>query len=177
MKLLLHLMGLNVNLGKGPRDLLASGLPRGAPHMIAGLASYPRARWACLVALADRRGSVASYLAALLPSPSPSVSTFLASPHWFSSVTGTVVLAGHRVAMDTASVGHYCIWWPFHHQPPAYQSMSFIISTVLRKWKGDPQGKLLGSPAYTTPYYGNTHCKSSNGANKHSFTRGSWQKR
>ena len=63
------------------------------------------------------------------PPPSPSVSMFLASLHWFSSVTGAVGLGGQRVAMDTASVGHYCIWWPFHHHaptPPAHQSMSFI---------------------------------------------------
>ena len=86
--------------------------------MPAGLAHYPHARWACFAALADRCGSVTSLLAALVPSPSPSVSMSLASLHWFSSVTGAVVLGGHRVAMDTASVGHYCIWRPFHHHPP-----------------------------------------------------------
>ena len=41
------------------------------------------------------------------PTPSPSVSMFLASLHWFCSVTGAVVLGGHRVATATASVGHY----------------------------------------------------------------------
>ena len=66
------------------------------------------------------------------PPPSPTLSMFFASLHWFSSVTGAVVLGGHRVALDTASVGHYCIWWPFHHHantppppPPANQWMSF----------------------------------------------------
>ena len=82
--------------------------------------SYPHAHWACFAALADHRGSVASYCSWLLcsPPPSPLVSMFLASLHWFSSVTVAVVLGSHRVAMDTASVGHYCIWWPFQHHAP-----------------------------------------------------------
>ena len=40
-----------------------------------------------------------------------------------------LVLGGHRVAMDTATLGWYSIWWPFHHQAPtphAHQSMSLI---------------------------------------------------
>ena len=63
------------------------------------------------------------------PPPSPSVSMFLASLHWFSSVTGAVVLGGHRVAMDTSSVGHYCIRWPFYHQEP---NPRLISQSVLR---------------------------------------------
>ena len=39
--------------------------------MPARLASYPRAHWACFSALADRRGSVAISLAALLCRPPP----------------------------------------------------------------------------------------------------------
>ena len=61
-------------------------------------------------------------LAALPPAPSPLVSLFLASLHWCSSVTGAVVLGSHRVAMDTATVGRYCIWWPFHHHKPTPSS-------------------------------------------------------
>ena len=58
------------------------------------------------------------------PLPSPLVSMFLASLHWFSSGTGAVVLGGHRVAMDTPSVGYYCIWWPSHHQAPTPRLIS-----------------------------------------------------
>ena len=58
------------------------------------------------------------------PSPCPSVRMFLASLHWFSSVMGAVVLSGRRVTKDTASVGHYCIWWPFHHHAPTPRLIS-----------------------------------------------------
>ena len=87
--------------------------------MPAGLDSYPRADWACFAALADRRGSVASQLAALLP-PFPSVSMFFASLHWFSSVKGAVVLGGH-----SGSLLYLVALPPPRTHPPAHQSMSF----------------------------------------------------
>ena len=64
------------------------------------------------------------------PPPSPSVSMFLASLHWFSSVTGAVVFGGHRVAMDTTLVSllHLVALPSPHTYPLAHPSMSFTGS-------------------------------------------------
>ena len=64
-----------------------------------------------------------------------------------------LVLGGHRVAMDTATLGWYSIWWPFHHQAPtphAHQSMSLksqctVISQTDAFWCKKHRQSVLSS--------------------------------
>ena len=63
----------------------------------------------------------------LLPPPSPLGKYVPCCSPLVVQCDRCLVLGGHRVAMDTATLGWYSIWWPFHHQAPTphtHQSMS-----------------------------------------------------
>ena len=70
----------------------------------------------------------------LLPPPSPLGKYVPCCSPLVVQCDRCLVLGGHRVAMDTATLGWYSIWWPLHHQAPtphAHQSMSLPSYIVM----------------------------------------------